>query len=223
MAYKMYLDGVLMPITPSKVKVKINNQNKTLTLINGEEINILKEAALTDVSFDLILPQSAYPFTNGGAQSAQTYLNLFERLKKSKAPFQWILNRSRPSGAALFYSNLTVGMEDYQITDDVKEGMDIGVSIKLRQYRAFGTKTVKLSPPPAPSQPATATVEPPKRETSSAPKNASYTVKSGDCLWNIAKKQLVDGSRWKEIYELNKDKIKNLNLIYPDQSLTLPS
>ena len=45
MAYKMYLDGVLMPITPSKVKVKINNQNKTLTLINGEEINILKEAA----------------------------------------------------------------------------------------------------------------------------------------------------------------------------------
>ena len=223
MAYKMYLDGVLMPITPSKVKVKINNQNKTLTLINGEEINILKEAALTDVSFDLILPQSPYPFSNGGAQSAQTYLNLFERLKKSKAPFQWILNRSRPSVAALFYSNLTVGMEDYQITDDVKEGMDIGVSIKLRQYRAFGTKTVKLSPPPAPSQPATATVEPPKRETSSAPKNASYTVKSGDCLWNIAKKQLGDGSRWKEIYELNKDKIKNPNLIYPDQSLTLPS
>ena len=205
MAYKMYLDGVLMPITPSKVKVKINNQNKTLTLINGEEINILKEAALTDVSFDLILPQSPYPFSNGGAQSAQTYLNLFERLKKSKAPFQWILNRSRPSGAALFYSNLTVGMEDYQITDDVKEGMDIGVSIKLRQYRAFGTKTVKLSPPPAPSQPATATVEPPKRETSSAPK------------------KLGDGSRWKEIYELNKDKVKNPNLIYPDQSLTLPS
>lgn len=183
----------------------------------------MKEATLTDVSFDLILPQAAYPFTNGGAQSAQTYLNLFERLKKSKEPFQWILNRSRPSGAALFYSNLTVGMEDYQITDDVKEGMDIGVSVKLRQYRAFGTKTVKLSPPTAPSQPATATVEPPRRETSNAPKNSSYTVKSGDCLWNIAKKQLGDGSRWKEIYELNKDKIKNPNLIYPDQSLTLPS
>ena len=57
MAYKMYLDGVLMPITPSKVKVKINNQNETLTLISGEEINILKAAGLTDVSFDLLLPQ----------------------------------------------------------------------------------------------------------------------------------------------------------------------
>lgn len=35
MAYKMYLGGALMPITPSKVTVKINNQNKTMTLING--------------------------------------------------------------------------------------------------------------------------------------------------------------------------------------------
>ena len=223
MAYKMYVAGVLMPITPSKVKVKINNQNKTLTLISGEEINILKEAKLTDVSFDVVLPQVPYPFTNGGAQSADYYLSLFERLKQSKTPFQWILNRSRPDGVALFYSNLTVGLEDYQITDDAKEGFDLTVSVKLKQYRAFGTKTVQITPSSAPSQPATATVQEPPRETTSAPKAANYTVKSGDCLWNIAKKQLGDGSRWKEIYELNKDKIKNPNLIYPDQSLILPS
>ena len=222
MAYKMYIAGALMPITPSKVKVKINNQNKTLTLISGEEINILKEAKLTDVSFDVVLPQVPYPFTNGGAQSADYYLSLFERLKQSKTPFQWILNRSRPDGVALFYSNLTVGLEDYQITDDAKDGFDLAVSVKLKQYRAFGTKTVQITPSPAPSQPATATVQEPPRETTSAPKAANYTVKSGDCLWNIAKKQLGDGSRWKEIYELNKDKIKNPNLIYSGQSLTMP-
>jgi len=223
MAYKMYIGGVLMPLTPSKVKVKINNQNKTLTLINGEEINFLKEAALTDVSFDLVLPQVPYPFTNGGAQSADYYLALFERLKKNKEPFQWILNRSRPDGTSFFYSNLTVGLEDYQITDDAKEGMDVGVSVKLKQFRAFGTKTVEITPPAAPSEPATAAVQEPPRETSGAPKETSYKVKSGDCLWNIAKKHLGDGSRYKEIYELNKDKIKNPNLIYPDQELILPS
>ena len=125
MAYKMYLDGVLMPITPSKVKVKINNQNETLTLISGEEINILKAAGLTDVSFDLLLPQVPYPFTNGGAQPADYYLSLFERLKTAKEPFQWILNREKPNGSRLFYTNLTVGMEDYQITDDAEEGFDI--------------------------------------------------------------------------------------------------
>ena len=87
-----------MPITPSKVTVKINNQNKTMTLINGEEINILKAAGLSDVSFELVLPQVSYPFSNGGAQSAAYYLSLFERLKVSKTPFQFILNRQKPGG-----------------------------------------------------------------------------------------------------------------------------
>ena len=223
MAYTMYLGGVLMPITPSKVKVKINNQNETLTLINGEESNILKEPGLTDVSFDLLLPQVSYPFTNGGAQSADYYLSLFERLKTSKQPFQFILNRSMPTGRRLFYTNLTVGMEDYQITDDAEEGFDITVTVSLKQYRHYGTKTVTIQPAPTPAETPTATVEQPQRETSQAPQQTTYTVKSGDCLWNIAKKYLGDGSRYNEIYELNKDKITNPNLIYPNQVLTLPS
>lgn len=223
MAYKMYLDGVLMPITPSKVKVKINNQNETLTLINGEEINILKAAGLSDVSFDLLLPQVPYPFTNGGAQPADYYLSLLERLKTAKEPFQWILNREKPNGSRLFYTNLTVGMEDYQITDDAEEGFDITVTVSLKQYRHYGTKTVAIQPAPTPATKPTATVEPPKRETSQAPKQSTYTVKSGDCLWNISKKYLGDGSRYNEIYNLNKDKIKNPNLIYAGQVLTLPS
>ena len=223
MAYKMYLDGVLMPVTPSKVTLKVNNQNKTLVLVSGEEINLLKDRGLTDISFDLLFPQVPYPFSNGGAQGADIYLSLLERLKNGKQPFQWILSRSRPDGTVLLYSNLTVGLEDYQVTDDAGEGFDITAAVKLRQYRSFGTKTVTISPSPDASQPAAAAVVPPARETSGAPNSATYTVKSGDCLWNIAKKQLGNGSRWREIYELNKDKIKNPNLIYPNQILTLPS
>ena len=85
------------------------------------------------------------------------------------------------------------------------------------------TKTVTIQPASTPATKPTATVEPPKRETSQAPKQSTYTVKSGDCLWNIAKKYLGDGSRYNEIYNLNKDKIKNPNLIYAGQVLTLPS
>ena len=123
MAYKLYMAGTLMPITPSKVTVKINNQNKTMTLINGEEINILKAAGLSDVSFELVLPQVSYPFSNGGAQSAAYYLSLFERLKVSKTPFQFILNRQKPGGGMFHYTNLTVGLETYEITDDAGEGV----------------------------------------------------------------------------------------------------
>ena len=232
MAYKMFIGGVLMPITPAKVKVKIKNQNKTLNLINGDEINILKDAGLTEVSFDVVLPQTSYPFTNGTPQSAQYYLSLFERLKQSKEPFQWILNRSRPNGRPLFFSNLKVGMEDYQIVDDAEDGFDITVSIKLKQFKPYGTKTVTIqqptattttTAPEAPAETPVAVVNDPPRETTTAPANPTYTVKSGDCLWNIAKKELGDGSRYTEINNLNKDKITNPNLIYPGQVLTLPS
>jgi len=225
MAYKMYLAGVLMPITPSKVTVKINNQNKTMTLINGEEINILKAAGLSDVSFELLLPQVSYPFTNGGALSANYYLSLFETLKTSKKPFQWILNRTKPSGGLFFFTNMTVGLENYEITDDAGKGFDIGVKIELKQYRAYGTKTVTIKAADSSSGTTTptATIQAAPRSTASAPSASTYTVKSGDCLWNIAKKLLGDGSRYTEIYNLNKDKIKNPNLIYSGQVLTLPS
>ncbi len=50
----------------------------------------------------------------------------------------------------------------------------------------------------------------------------TYTVVKGDCLWMIAKKYLGDGRRYVEIYELNKDIIKNPNLIYISQVLKIP-
>jgi len=50
----------------------------------------------------------------------------------------------------------------------------------------------------------------------------SYTVVEGDNLFRIAQKTLNDGGRWREIYELNKDKIKTPNMIYPEQVIVLP-
>lgn len=37
--------------------------------------------------------------------------------------------------------------------------------------------------------------------------DATYIVKSGDCLSSIAKNNLGDAGRWKDIYELNKASI----------------
>ncbi len=52
----------------------------------------------------------------------------------------------------------------------------------------------------------------------------SYTVLPGDCLWLIASYLSIysDAKRWPEIYEANKDKIKDKDLIYPKQVLTIP-
>jgi nucleoid-associated protein YgaU len=50
-----------------------------------------------------------------------------------------------------------------------------------------------------------------------------YVVQSGDSLSKIAKEVLGDASRWPEIFEANKDKLKDPNLIHPGQELRIPS
>lgn len=53
-----------------------------------------------------------------------------------------------------------------------------------------------------------------------------YTVMSWseyrDCLWNISLRKYGTGFKWTEIYQMNKDQIKNPDLIYPGQDLNLP-
>lgn len=51
---------------------------------------------------------------------------------------------------------------------------------------------------------------------------AEYTVAAGDSLSSIAQQQLGSSSRWKEIYEANKDTVKNPNMIWVGQKLTIP-
>ena len=56
----------------------------------------------------------------------------------------------------------------------------------------------------------------------SATASRSYTVVSGDSLSKIAKHQYGDAAKWHDIYEANRDKIKNPDLIYPGQVLNIP-
>lgn len=54
-------------------------------------------------------------------------------------------------------------------------------------------------------------------------KEASYTVKPNDTLWDIAETKLDDPIRYMELYEANADVIgSNPDLIYPGQVLVLP-
>jgi len=50
----------------------------------------------------------------------------------------------------------------------------------------------------------------------------SYTVEKGDSLSKIAKRVYGKASLWREIYEANKDNIKDPDLIYPGQVIRLP-
>ena len=228
MAYELYLGKMLFPVAPSKIQIKIKNQNKSMNLINGEEITLLNSAGLSDISFDLLLPNVKYPFAiyKSGFQNAKVYLDELERLKVEKSVSQLKIVRTFPNGKMLFDTDIKVTLEDYTIKEDAKQGFDVVVSVSLKQFRQYGTKIgdIILDSEQGEAVVSVQTV----RETENSPepaKNTSktYTVVKGDTLWNIAKKFYGDGSKYTLIKDANGNPIKNASLIYPGQVLIIPN
>lgn len=217
--YKLYMDGVLCPVTPGKLTTKIKNQNKTISLLDGGEVNILKAPGLTDIEYELLLPNSPYPFAqyDGGFKTADYYLTKLEELKAGKMPFYFSLSRVANNRLIYKAEPMRVSLEDYQILEDADNGLDVTVQVKLKQYVDNGLKKVTIITQSSTQTYASAA---PLKSTRPAPQpKKTYTVKSGDTLWAICKRELNDGSKYKTVAALNG--IKNPNKIYPGQVIKL--
>lgn len=224
MAYIMYIDGVRMPVTPSFLQIDVKNQNETVNLISEGEINILKQPGLKEIAFELLLPNVSYPFAvyESGFTSAKTYLDQFESLKMSKQPFQLIVTREFPENGQFYNTNIKVTIENYVMKESTDNGFDVVVELKLKEYKEYGTKVCTIETTATGSAISVESV----RETTTSPMpqtTESYTVKSGDTLWAIAKYYYGDGSKYSVIYEANSGTVANANLIYPGQVLTIPT
>lgn len=147
--YDVYMDGMLLPIAPEKITTTINGRNETATLINDGEINILKAAGLTTISFTALFPNFKYPFAQypNGFVQAGYYLDKLERLKANRLPFQFIITRKTPVNKQLFNTNLTCSLEGYSIVDNARNGFDVEVQITLKQFKAYATKTFHVDKP----------------------------------------------------------------------------
>lgn len=225
--YSFYIDGELLPVTPSKVQTKISNNNKTMTLINDGEINIPKKPGLIEIDFEALFPQINYPFAvySNGFKSAEFFVEKLKSLKASEKPFQFIILRSLPTGKLLFDTNIRMLLEEFSIKEDVSNGFDVMVQIKLKQYKEYGTKTIslktnskgKLQNISNASKYIKKVINSSRELSKSISK--TYTVSNNDTLWTICKRELGDGSKYKEVAKLNG--IDNPNKITVGQVIRL--
>ena len=120
--------------------------------------------------------------------------------------------------------NILITIETFEYGEQDGTG-DVYYTISFKEYRE-----IELVKKPTKKKTKTTTKKKKKKKKAKTKKRSSkkkkkqrtYTVKSGDCLWNIAKKFYGNGSQYTKIYNANRSKIKNPNLIYPGQVLTIP-
>lgn len=214
------------PVPPGIMNISIKNQNKSISLINGKEINILASPGLKTIEFEALLPRVRYPFASyrddvkkdkrtpgflPGRLSAKHFLKELAKLKKSKKPFQFIIVRKAPTGKSLGDNNFKVSLEDYIIKEDAEEGLDVMVAITLKEYRPYGTKKCNNGKKGKP-----------KENTRDSNQEKPKTIKwaKGDTLSKLAKKYLGESSRHTEIAKLNK--ITNPATIKVGQIIKMP-
>ena len=164
--YKIYLGDVIFPVAPSSIEIKISNKNKTVILIDQNEVNFLRNPGLTDIRFDLLLPNVKYPFAKyqAGFKNAYYYLDYIKKLKIDKKPFMLKIGRYFPKGKMYSDRSMKVSLEEYTIKDDANNGFDIVVSLKLKQYRDFGTKLANVT---FASRPVISDIKEPRQEENS--------------------------------------------------------
>jgi LysM repeat protein len=138
-----------------------------------------------------------------------------------------------------------------ELPDDLKEEVREFLEKKKREGERSKSGTAKPPKPEHPDQPGdisdvlgelrgmlpeedlVALMEPeaeqaevpePEAERAEAPEPEAriHVVEKGDSLWKIAEKHYGDGTRWKEIHQANRDKIKDPNVIRRGQKLRIP-
>ena len=209
-----------LPVNPEQIEESSTQAIEKFEILKLGQIAIPTHMELKEYSFECELPHRPlhYVETSGGFKDADFYLNLFRTWREKKEPVRFIAS----NGISDDIDTLVL-IEELTVIERAGEEGDKYVSLQLLEYRDFGKRPSAVVITPTPAETVIAVV---KKEEPAPPvnpkSNGTHVVQPGDTLWAIAKKYYGDGNQYPKIYNANKDKIKNPNLIYPGQKLVIP-
>lgn len=189
---------LILPVTPSEFIVSTSNNIQKVSIHQLGDVNLWGQPGLVDITVSSFFPSSArsYAFYGGYPYS---YIEQIQNWIKNKEQVRYIISNT-PVNIPTLPKSIEYGEQDGT--------GDVYFTLRLSEYREL--KTVEVSSTgagrPAENEPVT--------------NEQSYVVKSGDTLWAIAQKYYGDGSLAWNLAEVNG--IKNANLIYPGDNLTIP-
>lgn len=196
---------LVLPVTPAGYEWPHEAAIETVTVDQLGDLNFFggKKMGSTTL-WDCILPARAYPFLSPGARTNPwAYLEQLERWVDGGTVLRWLVSGT-PVNAAVLLEGVT-----YREQDGTN---DLYADITLRQYRRPETPVL-----PAQAQAALTAVRDSATGTSAA---RSYTVQSGDTMWDICHRFYGDGSLCWRLAAANG--VANANLIHPGQTFTIP-
>lgn len=186
-------------IRPEEVRVQRGVLSQVQETLAGEVI-ALGASRLTRVTLETFLPEAGSPWRDMHT-SPEEERRLLHQWRETGARVQVKL----PPLEARFYHILTM-------TEILREGdATVGIVLELAEARKPVVQVLPL---------LSVDAEP---ETSLLPeKPRTYTVVKGDNLSRLAKRFYGSTSRWRDIYEANRDLVQDPNLLRIGWELVIP-
>lgn len=202
-----------IPMNPEEVSTSRELETEEFSVLKLGKIVAPADAGLMEIKFESQFPAKASRLTetNNDFKGPDYYKDKFESWMKSGKSVRFICSNGITKDLSIL-----VLITNLDIKEVAGEEGDFIFSFSLLEYKPYSMKILENNPsivykPPRPANPPT-------------PPYNTYTIVSGDCLWNIAKRFLGDGARWPEIYNINRPPLGgNPNLIYPGQRIKIPA
>jgi nucleoid-associated protein YgaU len=196
-------ESLQLPVPPADFTIKKGTAISVVNVNDFGELALIGKEKLSSIEIATFFPAQFYPFCQyRDFPNPYECVKMIESWRKSGKPLRLIITETDVNLACCIES-FTYGEQDGT--------RDVYFTLSLKEYRFIDQMQVATNS-------LSLTYMTANRQTEKqTPK--TYTVKSGDTLWGIAKKLFGDGSKYTQI--ASKNTIKDVNLIYPGQVLKL--
>ena len=195
-----------LPVPPANYSIKKALDNSIWVVEGIGEVSSIGKSKLAEIPIiETFFPNQIYGFCQYSTfPTPEECTDLIEKWMASGNPIRYLVTDS---------INIECTIESFEYGEQDASG-DVYFSLELKEYKRIVLATTSVT---STSSTATTTSALVQRTTKVVAK--TYTVKTGDTLLSIAKKQYGDSSKYTTI--VSKNSIKNPNLIKVGQVLLL--
>jgi len=214
-----------LPVNPEEITVKKGLATETYKVLGLEQIIVPTGVDLCVYNFECEIPSKTYLYVENVYPDFKSLLStkikelfrkglygcdFFEELFRQWAKDKTVLRLTINNGVGKAISTPCL-IKSLEITETAGEEGDKLFKFEITEYAEYGYKKV---------------VKKKTKKKTSNKKNTkaktTYTVKTGDTLYLIAKKIYGDGAKASKIQNANKDKIKNPAKLKKGIKLVIP-
>lgn len=188
-----------IPINPPELSVSMDMGATTQKIQNWGEMSVIGRRGCRYISWESFWPAKEYAFAMCKPDFTPQEFRSFINGNKAK-PFKLTITKTSLKGTEFIVQSFTY--DNYDADGDMKYSISF-MEYRVPDYEEKPKKTAAGTTEPTKQQ----KTQEKKRETTKAvPK--TYTVKTGDNLYNLAKRFYGSGSQYIKLYNANKSVIE---------------